>query len=248
MSSKTLFQISRAAYVALLLLMTAWFGNQGLTGQYSLVFSLLWILPLLAPLKGILTGKPYTYAWASFIICLYMLHGLTLLYVTETDRLFAVVEVMLLSLLTWQLPAAATSVLPISLQRMTAAADLIFHGKVVASEVRHDPASGRVVTLTTFAVIEIIKGETGETHTIKQIGGHLPGSNVRQVIQGVPGFSTGREYVVFLPRASSLGFSSPIGLSQGKFDVQRVAGQALIRSRHAAAADSAPSSSWSAGA
>ena len=104
MSSKTLFQISRAAYVALLLLMTAWFGNQGLTGQYSLVFSLLWILPLLAPLKGILTGKPYTYAWASFIICLYMLHGLTLLYVTETDRLFAVVEVMLLSLLMITLP------------------------------------------------------------------------------------------------------------------------------------------------
>ncbi|ASJ96915.1 MULTISPECIES: DUF2069 domain-containing protein [Shewanella] len=104
MSSKTLFQISRAAYVALLLLMIAWFGNQGLTGQYSLIFSLLWILPLLAPLKGILTGKPYTYAWASFIICLYMLHGLTLLYVTETARLFAVVEVLLLSLLMVTLP------------------------------------------------------------------------------------------------------------------------------------------------
>ncbi len=104
MSSKTLFQISRAAYVALLLLMIAWFGNQGLTGQYSLIFSLLWILPLLAPLKGILTGKPYTYAWASFIICLYMLHGLTLLYVTETARLFAAVEVLLLTLLMVTLP------------------------------------------------------------------------------------------------------------------------------------------------
>ncbi|QYJ99380.1 DUF2069 domain-containing protein [Shewanella alkalitolerans] len=104
MSSKTLFQISRAAYVALLLLMTAWFGNQGLTGQYSLIFSLLWILPLLAPLKGILTGQPYTYAWASFIICLYMLHGLTLLYVTETAQVFAICEVALLSLLMVTLP------------------------------------------------------------------------------------------------------------------------------------------------
>ena len=143
---------------------------------------------------------------------------------------------MLLGLLTWQLPAASTSVLPISLQRMTAAADLIFHGKVIANEVKHDPASGRVVTLTTFAVMEIIKGETGETHTIKQIGGRLPGSNVRQVIQGVPDFSTGHEYVVFMPKASSLGFSSPIGLSQGKFAVDRVDGQAVIRSRRAAAA------------
>lgn len=104
MSSKTLFQISRAAYVALLLMMTAWFGNQGLTGQYSMLFSLLWILPLLAPLKGILTGQPYTYAWASFIICLYMLHGLTLLYVTETALAFAICEVALLTLLMITLP------------------------------------------------------------------------------------------------------------------------------------------------
>ena len=143
---------------------------------------------------------------------------------------------MLLSLLIWLLPAAATSVLPISLQRMTAAADLIFHGRAIAEEVKRDPASGRVVTLTTFAVIEIVKGETGEMHTIKQVGGHLPGSKVRQVIHGVPRFSTGQEYVVFLPRASSLGFSSPIGLSQGKFDVDRIDGQAVIRGRRAAAA------------
>ena len=143
---------------------------------------------------------------------------------------------LLVCLLLWQLPAAATSVLPISLQRMTAVADLIFHGRVIADEVRRDAASGRVVTLTTFAVIEIIKGETGETHTIKQIGGQLPGSQVRQVIHGVPRFNTGQEYVVFMPKASSLGFSSPIGLSQGKFDVDRVNGQAVIRSRRAAAA------------
>lgn len=104
MSSTKLFQISRAAYVALLLLLTAWFGNQGLSGEYSLIFSLLWILPLFAPLKGILTGNPYTYAWASFIVCLYMLHGLTLLYVTETARLFAVVEVLLLAILLVSLP------------------------------------------------------------------------------------------------------------------------------------------------
>ncbi|MCE9678559.1 DUF2069 domain-containing protein [Shewanella sp. AS1] len=96
MKSNTLFKLGRTAYVALLLLMAGWFTLQGVNGQYSLLFSLLWILPLLAPLKGILTGNPYTYAWASFIICLYLLHGLTLLYVTETALLFAIVEVVLL--------------------------------------------------------------------------------------------------------------------------------------------------------
>ncbi len=99
MSSHKLFQISRAGYVALLLLMTAWFGNQGLTGEYSLVFNLLWILPLLLPLKGILTGNPYTYAWASFILCLYLMHGITLMYVTETALIFAITEVLLLCFL-----------------------------------------------------------------------------------------------------------------------------------------------------
>ncbi|GIU34694.1 hypothetical protein TUM4644_37310 [Shewanella colwelliana] len=104
MSSTSLFKLCRATYVALLFLMIAWFGNQGLTGEYSMVFSLLWILPLLAPLKGILTGNPYTYAWASFIVCLYMLHGLTLLYVTDTALIFAIVEVALLSVLLIGLP------------------------------------------------------------------------------------------------------------------------------------------------
>ena len=131
------------------------------------------------------------------------------------------------------LQAAATSVLPISLERMTAAADLIFHGRAVGNEVRLDPVSGRVATFTRFEVLELIKGKAGETHTIKQIGGQLPGSNVRQVIHGVPQFSTGEEYVVFLPKASGLGFSSPIGLSQGKFDIHKLDGRSVIKRRGA---------------
>jgi hypothetical protein len=34
--------------------------------------------------------------------------------------------------------------------------------------------------------------------------------------------------VVFLPKASSLGFSSPIGLSQGKFDIRRLDGETIV--------------------
>ena len=118
------------------------------------------------------------------------------------------------------LSASATSVLPISLQRMASAADLIFYGKAVSNEVKIDDVSGRVATFTTFEIFELIKGTAGATHTIKQIGGQLPDSSRRQVIPGVPRFTIGKEYVVFLPKASKLGFSSPIGLSQGKFTVQ----------------------------
>ena len=99
MSSTTLFKLCRAGYVALVMMLGTWFIQQGLSGEYSMLFSLLWIVPLLLPLKGILTGKPYTYAWASFILCLYMLHALTLVYVTETDTLFAVAETLLIGAL-----------------------------------------------------------------------------------------------------------------------------------------------------
>lgn len=41
----------------------------------------LFILPLLLPLRGILKGNPYTHAWANFILMLYFLHSLTSIYI-----------------------------------------------------------------------------------------------------------------------------------------------------------------------
>ncbi|UAL42053.1 DUF2069 domain-containing protein [Shewanella inventionis] len=99
MTTQTLFQLSRIGYLALLLLLSGWFIQQGLNGTYSLGFSLIWIVPLLFPLKGIITGNPYTYAWASFILCVYLLHGLTLAYVTNDAFVFALIESILICIL-----------------------------------------------------------------------------------------------------------------------------------------------------
>ncbi|QQX82251.1 DUF2069 domain-containing protein [Shewanella sp. KX20019] len=99
MESSTLFTLCRAGYVILVIMLGGWFIQQGMSGEYSMLFSLLWLVPLLLPLKGILTGKPYTYAWASFILCLYMLHALTLLYVTDTNFIFALIESLLIGAL-----------------------------------------------------------------------------------------------------------------------------------------------------
>lgn len=99
MTSSTLLTLSRLGYLALVLLLGGWFIGQGLNGEYTLLFSLLWLVPLLLPLRGILKGTPYTYAWASFILCLYMLHALTLLYVTTDALAFAIIEVLLIGTL-----------------------------------------------------------------------------------------------------------------------------------------------------
>lgn len=153
----------------------------------------------------------------------------------KKPRLVAIPLFMIL--LCCSLQAAATSVLPVSLQRMAQTAEMIFHGTAIGNEVRLDQASGRVATYTSFKVIEVIKGNPGATHTIKQIGGQLPGSNVRLVIHGVPRFDVGEEYVIFLPKTSSLGFASPIGLSQGKFDIRKLNGQAVVNNRNRLAAE-----------
>ncbi len=51
-----------------------------------------WLIPILLPLPGILAGKPYTHAWANFILMLYFLHAFTIIYIDDGERWLAVVE------------------------------------------------------------------------------------------------------------------------------------------------------------
>ena len=66
------------------------------TDQYSLQFIfLIYPLPLLLPMWGIVKGKPYTHAWANFIALYYLMHGFTVLYAEPAERWFAVIELLL---------------------------------------------------------------------------------------------------------------------------------------------------------
>ncbi|WP_368501246.1 MULTISPECIES: DUF2069 domain-containing protein [Alteromonadaceae] len=63
---------------------------------YSVTFILIvYVLPLLMPAKGIIQGKPYTHAWASFIVLLYLMHGITVWYSIPEQWLYALIEIML---------------------------------------------------------------------------------------------------------------------------------------------------------
>lgn len=118
-------------------------------------------------------------------------------------------------------PARAASVVPLYLDEIADTAAVVFEGTCTGNRTERDPQTGYVVTFTTFAVHDAIKGGAGASYTIKQIGGSLPGEELQYRVQGVPAFTVGETYVVFLAGVSSLGFSSPIGLAQGRF---RVAG------------------------
>lgn len=125
----------------------------------------------------------------------------------------------------------ATTLLPISLQQLSSRASIVFHGIVIDNKVRKDERSGHIATFTTFEILEAVKGDLDKTHTIKQIGGHDKDSRLVHRVHGVPEFQIGREYIVFLPEASSLGFSSPLGLQQGSFAVTTIQGEKMVNNR-----------------
>lgn len=116
-------------------------------------------------------------------------------------------------------PAQAATVLPLYLDEIVADAAVAFQGTCTDNRSEIDPQTGFVVTYTTFSVTDVLKGTVGSTHTIKQLGGHTENASFR--MNGGTSFAVGGDYVVFVYGVSSIGFSSPVGLSQGQFVVRQ---------------------------
>ncbi|WP_426370047.1 DUF2069 domain-containing protein [Pseudocolwellia sp. HL-MZ7] len=99
-SLSTLKNIALTGYFGLLFFMPLWLvvlnPSEGLSINLSLVF---FTLPLLFPLKGLLQGNPFTYAWSNFIVMIYFLHSLTTLWVSAGDTLWAIIELIFASLM-----------------------------------------------------------------------------------------------------------------------------------------------------
>ncbi len=87
--------LALAGYIGLLVLMPLWQFVLYPEHDYSTGFVFtLYILPLLLPLKGIIQDKPYTYAWANFVVMIYFIHGSTLLWVASEERLLVLLELL----------------------------------------------------------------------------------------------------------------------------------------------------------
>ena len=112
--------------------------------------------------------------------------------------------------------AESSRVLPMSLPQIVEDAGKIFVGKCTEVKSGKDPESRFIVTWTTFEVSQRIKGEVGETETIKQIGGTHEGITLTSF---TPKFRVGEEVLLFVYPESSLGLTSAVGLDQGKFNI-----------------------------
>lgn len=92
--------IAKIGYFGLLILQPLWhlwLSPPTLSVNPWLV-TMIWFIPLLFPLKGILQNNPYTYAWCGFLALLYLMHATVILITEPAEMLLASVELVLASL------------------------------------------------------------------------------------------------------------------------------------------------------
>jgi uncharacterized membrane protein len=87
--------LALSGHIALLAWMCIWYFALSSAREYSAAFIIIvYILPLLFPLHGIIKAKPYTHAWSCFIVLWYFMHSTTTMYVEPTYILHASIEMV----------------------------------------------------------------------------------------------------------------------------------------------------------
>ncbi|MEZ7278311.1 DUF2069 domain-containing protein [Pseudoalteromonas sp. 68 DY56-GL68] len=98
--TKRFQRFALTGYIGLLILMPIWlFLIAPREGHSNAFIFVVYIVPLLLPLKGIIQDKPYTYAWANFIVMFYFIHGFTLLWVAQDQLFWVLLELTFASLM-----------------------------------------------------------------------------------------------------------------------------------------------------
>jgi len=118
------------------------------------------------------------------------------------------------------LPAAATTLIRMSLSQLAQASSTIVQGKVVAQTTRTNAANTRVYTYTTVQLEKALKGRPPSTIIIQQPGGTVGNFHVR--VPGTALLRPAAHYVLFLERAAGAGGNYHlVGMMQGAFRVYR---------------------------
>lgn len=103
-----------------------------------------------------------------------------------------------------------------NLDQLTDRAALILRGNVVSARVeKHPEFRGLDTVVVTLAVRETLKGAPRKTHTFRQ---YL--WDIRDRLDA-NGYRKGQDMLLFLIEPSALGLSSPAGLDQGRFRIER---------------------------
>ena len=112
--------------------------------------------------------------------------------------------------------APATTLLRLSLERMTHSARAIVRARCVANATGWD--AGEIWTFTAFEVEETWKGSPKSQITVRLLGGRV--GQVTSSVSGVPRFGPGEEVVLFL-EPTPRGDFSVVGWEEGTFRVRQ---------------------------
>ena len=123
----------------------------------------------------------------------------------------------------------ATSVQRLTLDQTVQRAERIVHATVGEMHSGRDQA-GLPATWITLQIARTLKGAQRRQVTIKQYGvaEPLPDGSVAR-IAGLPRYTVGEEVVLFLHPDSRRGFTSPVGLGQGCYRINRAALRPRVR-------------------
>lgn len=119
------------------------------------------------------------------------------------------------------LTAAATTIVPMSVERLARASTAVVLAQSADSWTEWDSSHRLIYTITRFRVQRALKGDAGGEIFVKQLGGVSGG--YQQKVAGVRQFRSGERRVLFLhPAESRDGRYVVTGLMQGNFAVKTV--------------------------
>ena len=122
----------------------------------------------------------------------------------------------LLGLALWAARAVpATTLIRMSLEEMTSAAQAVARVRCVSNQTRWE--GGEIWTFTSFEVAEVWKGLLPPRITVRLLGGRA--GHLISIISGVPRFQPGEKSVLFLELTRGPYFSV-IGWAQGTFRIR----------------------------
>lgn len=118
--------------------------------------------------------------------------------------------------------ASATTVKPMTIEELTAAAPLVVEGQAAESWSAWNAQHSLIYTFTRVRVTKTLKGVPEETVLLKQMGGSANGYTQR--VAGVNAMKPGDLSVLFLrPSEANDGTMVIVGLMQGNFRIAREA-------------------------
>jgi hypothetical protein len=116
--------------------------------------------------------------------------------------------------------AGATTLVRMSLDQLAQASSVIARARVVNRESRWNGQHTQIVTLTTVALNQTLKGKPASTLVIEQPGGVV--GRIRSYVPGTAILYPQAEYVLFLePSSPDRGRYRLVGMAQGAFRVYR---------------------------